>query len=208
MLNFVKALQTELPVINAAKWSFAAAVLVVTMPLVGGAWFLSGAIAGGTVSTLEERIKFKDDQLAARAGERRELESRVAEIRATMEAMAERLKALEEKILTGVLSDAPSSLQLLVKPNGNGALEKLADTFERSGWTVTPGVETPATTRAFQNNTEAIIKASSPGGFETMKEALDAALIPYEVRDQDGDEVIWLKSLYGASVPNLVPATP
>lgn len=210
MGNFIQDLREEAAVIGGAKWSFVTALFVVTAPLTIGAWVLSAAISGSSVSMLDERIKFKDDQIARLLGEKSSLEGLVTDIRSAMDAMAKRLDALEGKLLTGVLEGFPSSVEFLAKPNSNGILARLTGTLESSGWKVIPGTDTPATADVFQKtNTLAIITPTSPGAAETMKAALDAAQIPYEVRVDDGASAIWLKPLGDVSVPgSFQPALP
>lgn len=152
-----------------------------------GAGFAGGlAFTSQQISTLNERINFKDDQIADR-------DSQLNNYRKLQERMDEVERKLTEQqtsLLIEKLKADPSTISVVQPQAEHGPVsDQFIETLKESGWTVfSTDVE-----NVNGENKNLILKPSSSKDEQTLIDALTGANVPYAVEKRTSNpQDVWI----------------
>lgn len=142
-------------------------------------WSFATIINNERFATLGERIALKDDEIAMLRAERDKQSGTVSSLQDTLSEVLSRLRALEENALTSVLEGQPANVEVIAGPQKSAWSDYLSGTFTQSGWNVQIGAPGDA---SYPNlaGSDVVLKPSDQQSGDTIRQALDAAKIPYE----------------------------
>jgi hypothetical protein len=174
-MGFVDRLKNEWTVIRGAFWS----VLALLVLTIGGTWAATGALYGERIATLEARVQLKDDQIAT-------LKAQAD----TLPGLLERVKALEDRLLTSALESAPPTMGKVVYGSKWAQLVNKASAEElaKTGWDF--DLANPPDYQALLD-TGPVFQPSSAEYYTILKSAFESTGLPFlEKTTPDGENVI------------------